>query len=102
MSKKQKNKANGIDNTAEIIKKVKSVFLETVVREWLNTPMKEWGNKTVLELIKSGKGQEILDTLKKAEQELKNEKKSNKNDTVETIEEDDGNREPAHHILSRI
>ena len=62
------------DPTNEIVKKVKSLMLESIVREWLNSPCKEWGGKTPLGMIKKGEGQKILDALRDAEAELKEER----------------------------
>lgn len=72
MARKKKQQSN--DPTNEIVKKVKQLFLETVVREWLNTPVKEWGNKSPIQMIKKGEGQKILDALKTADDELKKER----------------------------
>lgn len=80
MAKKRKN--NDLSNsTEEIVKKVKSLFVEVVVRDWLNTPIKEWRNLTPLDMIRKGEGQKILEALKTVDTETKIErtpKKENK------------------------
>jgi len=71
---RKKKQNNSADPTNEIVKQVKQVLLETIVREWLNSPCKEWGGKTPLAMIKKGEGQKILDALKEADEELKKER----------------------------
>lgn len=73
MARKKKPNTN-TDPTNEIVKKVKQLLLETIVRDWLNTPVKEWGGKSPLQMIKKGEGQKILDALKSADEELKKER----------------------------
>jgi hypothetical protein len=73
MPKKQKTN----DPINDIIKKVKSTFLDLIVREWLNTPQKNLGGYTPLQAIKKGDGQKILDALKQSEEELKKERIAN-------------------------
>lgn len=74
MPKKQKSKNTEADQIAQIVKKIKSSFVEIIIREWLNSPCRSWGNKTVLQMVKAGKGQEILDAIKKSEEEMKEER----------------------------
>ena len=78
MSRKRRqnnnNQTDQTDPTNEIVKKIKSLMLDSIVREWLNSPCKEWGGKTPLGMIKRGEGQKILDALTLAEAELKEER----------------------------
>jgi hypothetical protein len=83
MAIKRKNKNE--EQTGDIIKKVKSAFMETLVREWLNTREPQWDMKTPLQMIKAGRGQEILDAIKLADEDLKKEKQQPKKE-----EENDG------------
>ena len=102
------NQPTQTDPTNEIVKKVKSLMLEAIVREWLNSPCKEWGGKTPLQMIKKGEGQKILDAIKVSEEELKKErnpKKEEQNDIgrsqiIEGIVEESVREED--HILSRV
>ena len=71
---KKKIKDTSTLQIEKMIKKVKSVFLDTIVREWINTPQKEWLNKTPLQLIKEGEGEQFLLALQKSEEEFKKEK----------------------------
>lgn len=95
MSKKQKNTATR-NQTTEIVKKVKAAFLDEVVRDWLKTPCKEWGGKTVLQMIEDGKGEEIIDAIKSAKESVTNSprQKQKQNDdsrggkTKESIEQE--------------
>lgn len=80
MSRKRKTIEN--DPTEEIVKKVKTILLNTIIREWLNTRVEEWNNLTPLELIRKGEGQQMLDAITQSEQELKTvrvSKKENQN-----------------------
>ena len=89
MARKKKNESETV-STEEIVKKVKTAFLDTVVREWLNTPESEWKGLTPLQMIKKGEGQKILDAIKKAEEETKNErnpKKENKDVNRDGVED---------------
>jgi hypothetical protein len=96
---------NSTDPTEEIVKKVKSLLLETIVREWLNAPCKEWGGKSPLQMIKKGEGQQILDSLKLAEEELKierNPKKETKNGTDNRSIEESVSEEGSTHPVSQL
>ncbi len=62
------------DQTAEVIKQVKTKLLDCIVREWLQTPVEEWGGKTPLQLLKKGEGNKILLAIEKADEELKMER----------------------------
>lgn len=99
---RKKKQNNSADPTNEIVKKVKSLMLETIVREWLNTRVKEWGNKTPLEMIKKGEGQKILDALDSTDEELKKERNgSNGNDQTRDRNVEESVSEE-NHILSRV
>ncbi len=79
----RKNKRNNnVDLTNEIVKKIKQIFLETVVRDWLNTPVKEWGNKSPIQMIKKGEGQKIIDAIKEADKDLKKERNDTGGETT--------------------
>jgi hypothetical protein len=75
-------------STEEIIKKIKTSFLNVIVKDWLNTKVQEWGGLSPLDMIKNKKGQQILDAIKKIEDEIKSEKNSKK-ECINVI----GNRE---------
>ena len=60
-----------------MVKRVKSVFLDAIVREWLNTPLKDYKGLTPLQVIKKGDGQELLDAIKKADEECKEKRLKN-------------------------
>jgi len=62
MAKKTKN-IDGVITTGDVVKKIKSTLLDSIIREWLNTPCKEWNGATPLEKIKKGEGQEILNAI---------------------------------------
>lgn len=83
---RKKKQNNSADPTNEIVKQVKQVLLETIVREWLNSPCKEWGGKTPLSMIKMGEGQKIFDALKEADEELKKERNDAGRKTTPTKE----------------
>ena len=76
MAIKRKNKNE--EQTGDIIKKVKSALMETIVREWLNTREPQWDMKTPLQMIKAGRGQEILDAISLADTDLKKERQPKK------------------------
>lgn len=101
--KKRQSNSSQTDPTNEIVKKVKSLMLETIVREWLNSPCKEWGGKTPLGMIKKGEGQKILDALTSAEVELKKERNgtdTGNNSSVEESVVEEG--EQTHQCFSLI
>jgi hypothetical protein len=77
MSNKQIDELSKTEQINFIIKKVKSVFLDTIIREWLNTPLKDYKGLTPLQIIKKGDGQELLDAIKKADEESKEERSKN-------------------------
>lgn len=77
MNKKQKDELSQSEQINLMIKKVKSVFLDAVVREWLNTPLKDYKGLTPLQIIKKGDGQELVDAIKKADEECKEERSKN-------------------------
>jgi hypothetical protein len=77
MSKKQKDELSQTEQINLMIKKVKSVFLDAIVREWLNTPLKDYKGLTPLQVIKKGDGQELLDAIKKADEECKEKRLKN-------------------------
>lgn len=77
MNKKQKDELSQSEQINLMIKKVKSVFLDAVVREWLNTPLKDYRGLTPLQIIKKGDGQELVDAIKKADEECKEERSKN-------------------------
>lgn len=74
MAKKQKEELSQTEQINLMIKKVKSVFLDAIVREWLNTPLKDYKGLTPLQVIKKGDGQELIDAIKQADEECKNER----------------------------
>jgi hypothetical protein len=74
----KKPKAEKQLTTEDVVKRVKSVFAEVLVRHWLNTPDPEWNNKTPLQLIKAGKGEKLIEAIKIAEEELKRERTASK------------------------
>jgi hypothetical protein len=81
---KNKNMPKKIKTESDImLKKIKSTFVEVIMREWLNAPAKEWGNKSPLQLIKAGEGQIILDALRAVDASLS--ATSNKKDVVNNI-----------------
>ena len=101
MIKKHKNIKNKPDNQQnEIIKKVKSLLLDAIVRDWLSTPCKELSGKTPLQLIKNGEGQKILDAIKQMENENQS-KLFNTKPTVETSI-DEGSKEEGYHSIHEI
>lgn len=77
MDKTQKNELSQTEQVNLMIKKVKSVFLDTIIREWLNTPLKDYKGLTPLQIIKKGNGQELVDAIKKADEESKEERLQN-------------------------
>lgn len=77
MAKKQKDELSQTEQINLMIKKVKSVFLDAVVREWLNTPLKDYKGLTPLQIIKKGNGQELIDAIKQADEECKSERSKN-------------------------
>jgi len=77
MAKKQKDELSQTEQINLMIKKVKSVFLDAVVREWLNTPLKDYKGLTPLLIIKKGNGQELIDAIKQADEECKSERSKN-------------------------
>lgn len=77
MAKKQQDELSQTDQINLMIKKVKSVFLDAIIREWLNTPLKDYKGLTPLQVIKKGNGQELVDAIKKADEESKEERSQN-------------------------
>lgn len=77
MAKNQKNELSQTEQINLMIKRVKSVFLDAIVREWLNTPLKDYKGLTPLQVIKKGNGQELIDAIKKADEECKEERSKN-------------------------
>jgi hypothetical protein len=77
MAKKQKEELSQTEQINLMIKKVKSVFLDAIVREWLNTPLKDYKGLTPLQIIKKGDGKELLDAIIKADEECKKERSKN-------------------------
>jgi hypothetical protein len=77
MSKKQKEELSQTEQVNLMIKKVKSVFLDAIVREWLNTPLKDYRGLTPIQIIKKGDGKELLDAIKKSDEECKEERSKN-------------------------
>lgn len=77
MAKKQKEELSQTEQINLMIKKVKSVFLDAIVREWLNTPFKDYKGLTPLQVIKKGHGQELIDAIKQADEECKTERSQN-------------------------
>lgn len=77
MAKKQTDELSQTEQINLMIKKVKSVFLDAIVREWLNAPLKDYKGLTPLQIIKKGNGQELLDAIKKADEECKEERSKN-------------------------
>ncbi len=63
MAKKQKTNRQEPNQTGEIVKKVKSAFLEAIVKEWLNTPDRVFDGKTPLQVIRDGDGYKIIEIL---------------------------------------
>lgn len=59
-------KRNSGNDTKDIVVEVKTALVDTIVREWLKTPIKEWGNRTPLQIIKAGDGSKLLDAIKNA------------------------------------
>lgn len=77
MAKKQKDELSQTEQINLMIKKVKSVFLDAIVREWLNTPLKDYKGLTPLQVIKKGDGKELLNAIIKADEECKSERSKN-------------------------
>lgn len=77
MAKKQKEELSQTEQINLMIKKVKSVFLDAIIREWLNTPFKDYKGLTPLQVIKKGNGQELIDAIKQADEECKVERSKN-------------------------
>lgn len=77
MDKKQKDELSQTEQINLMVKKVKSVFLDVIVREWLNTPLKDYKGLTPLQVIKKGNGQELIDAIKQADEECKVERSKN-------------------------
>ena len=62
---------------AYLIENHRSNELDAIVREWLNTPLKDYKGLTPLQVIKKGNGQELVDAIKKADEECKEERSKN-------------------------
>jgi hypothetical protein len=73
MARKKENGGN--DQVKDMVQKIKSTCVEAIVRQWLNTPLKEFDNKSPLQMVANGDGQKVLDAIKQAEVEIKSETK---------------------------
>lgn len=83
-----KNKKSKTNDYGDILKNIKSTMVDVIVRQWLNTPIKEWRNKTPLQMIKAGRGFELLSAILTAEKELKDERdqiNGNKQNDIEEV-----------------
>ncbi len=80
MSKKNKKPTNDVDKTVhKIVRKIKTSMTDAIIGEWINTPIKEFNNKSPLQMVKEGNGQEVLDIIDDAKKILAKERKENTN-----------------------
>lgn len=83
MAKKTKIKTEDFtEEIGEVVKKVKSAFMDALVREWLNNPSPDLGGKSPIQIIKDGDGQRIIESIKLAEEQLKHERNTNIEESV--------------------
>lgn len=90
--RKQPNK------TKDIVTRVKSLITDVIVREWLNTPIKEWDNRTPLQIIENGDGDKLLETIKKVSEESPKEREENDRGN-EITEDSSSEEEPCQHSI---